>query len=153
MSGVGPPLPSSGLIHRQTQSLLGHHAARPPFPNASGWFLSNVKSVSQPDARDEDGDGFHEVHGNTIEGFWSLLRSWLRPHRGISQEKPPLYLGFFEFVHNARKRGKALLGALLETVVVQGKCQGLVFSDFVSELGSSSLLCLPTFPMVGNRWG
>ena len=36
-------------------------------------------------ARDEDGDGFREVHVNTMEGFWSLLRSWLRPHRGISQ--------------------------------------------------------------------
>ncbi len=68
-------------------------------------------------ARDEDGDGFHEVHVNTIEGFWSLLRSWLRPHRGISQEKLPLYLGFFEFVHNVRRRGKALLSALLETLL------------------------------------
>jgi len=64
-------------------------------------------------ARDEDGDGFCEVHVNTIEGFWSLLRSWLRPHRGISQEKLPFYLGFFEFVHNVRKRGKALLESLL----------------------------------------
>jgi transposase-like protein len=64
-------------------------------------------------ARDEDGDGFCEVHVNTIAGFWSLLRSWLRPHRGISQERLPLYLGFFEFVHNVRKRGKALLGSLL----------------------------------------
>ena len=68
-------------------------------------------------ARDEDGDGFCEVHVNTMEGFWSLLRSWLRPHRGISQEKLPLYLGFFEFVHNARRRGKALLGLLLETLL------------------------------------
>jgi transposase-like protein len=68
-------------------------------------------------ARDEDGDGFCEVHVNTMEGFWSLLRSWLRPHRGISQEKLPLYLGFFEFVHNARKRGKALLHALIELLV------------------------------------
>ena len=42
------------------------------------------------DARDEDGDGFQE-------GFWSLLRSWLRPHRGIAQERVPLYLGFFPF--------------------------------------------------------
>ena len=41
-------------------------------------------------ARDEDGDGFSEVHVNTMEGFWSLLRSWLRPHRGISQEKLPI---------------------------------------------------------------
>lgn len=64
-------------------------------------------------ARDEDGDGFHEVHVNTIEGVWSLLRSWLRPHRGISQDKLPLYLGFFEFVHNVRARGKALLPSLL----------------------------------------
>ena len=68
-------------------------------------------------ARDEDGDGFCEVHVNTVEGFWSLLRSWLRPHRGISQEHLPLYLGFFEFVHNARKRGKALLGSLLAVLL------------------------------------
>jgi len=68
-------------------------------------------------ARDEDGDGKHEVHVNTAEGFWSLLRSWLRPHRGISQENLPLYLGFFEFVHNAKRRGKALLGALIGLLV------------------------------------
>ena len=68
-------------------------------------------------ARDEDGDGFCEVHVNTMEGFWSLLRSWRRPHRGISQEKRSLYLGFFEFVHNVRRRGKALLGSLIELLV------------------------------------
>jgi transposase-like protein len=69
-------------------------------------------------ARDEDGDGFCEVHVNTIEGFWSLLRSWLRPYRGISQDKLPLYLGFFQLVHNARRRGKALLGTLVAALVV-----------------------------------
>ena len=68
-------------------------------------------------ARDEDGDGFCEVHVNTMEGLWSLLRSWLRPHRGISQDKLPLYLGFFQFVHNARRRGKALLGTLIAALV------------------------------------
>jgi len=68
-------------------------------------------------ARDEDGDGFYEVHVNTMEGFWSLLRSWLRPHRGISQDKLPLYLGFFEFIHNVRKRGKTLLPSLLECLL------------------------------------
>jgi len=73
-------------------------------------------------ARDEDGDGFHEVHVNTMEGFWSLLRSWLRPHRGISQEKLPLYLGFFEFVHNVRRRGRALLGSLLDTLLQPVAC-------------------------------
>ncbi len=68
-------------------------------------------------ARDDDEDGFCEVHVNTLEGFWSLLRSWLRPHRGISQESLPLYLGFFEFVHNVRARGKSLLGALIGLLV------------------------------------
>ena len=68
-------------------------------------------------ARDEDGDGFCEVPVNTMEGFWSLLRSWLRPHRGISQDKLPLYLGFFQFVHNARRRGRALLSALVAGLV------------------------------------
>jgi len=68
-------------------------------------------------ARDEDGDGFHEVHVNTMEGFWSLLRSWLRPHRGISQEKLPIYLSFFEFVHNVRRRGRALLGDLVNLLL------------------------------------
>jgi transposase len=58
-----------------------------------------------------------EVHVNTLEGFWSLLRSWLRPHRGVSQEKLPAYLGFFQVVHNARRRGKALLGALVAALV------------------------------------
>ncbi len=64
-------------------------------------------------ARDEDGDGFHEIHVNTMEGIWS----WLRPHRGISQAKLPIYLGFFEFTHNVRQRGKALLPSFAFTLV------------------------------------
>ena len=82
-----------------------------------GYQHKSVCHSSGEYARDEDGDGFCEAHVNTMEGFWSLLRSWLRPHRGISQERLPLYLGFFEFVHNARKRGKALLGSLVELLV------------------------------------
>ena len=68
-------------------------------------------------ARDEDGDGFCEVPVTTMDGVWSLLRSWLRPHRGIAQEKLPLYLGFFQFVHNPRRRGTALLGELIAALV------------------------------------
>jgi transposase len=85
--------------------------------SAWGYGHKTVCHSSGEYARDEDGDGFCEVQVNTIEGFWSLLRSWLRPHRGISQENLPLYLGFFEFVHNAKKRGKALLGSLLELLL------------------------------------
>jgi transposase len=68
-------------------------------------------------ARDDDDDGYREVHTHSLEGVWSLLRSWLRPHRGISQQKLPLYLAFFEFVHNRRRRGKALLPALLHSLL------------------------------------
>ena len=68
-------------------------------------------------ARDDDGDGLCAVHVHTMEGFWSLLRSGLRPHRGISPEKRPLSLGCFECVRNVRKRGKALLGALIALLV------------------------------------
>jgi hypothetical protein len=35
-------------------------------------------------AWDGDGDAFCGVHVNSLEGFWSLLRNWLRPYRGIS---------------------------------------------------------------------
>ena len=82
-----------------------------------GYSHNSVNHGQGEYARDEDGDGFCEVHINTMEGFWSLLRSWLRPHRGISQAKLPLYLGFFEFVYNTRKRGKTLLSSLLECLL------------------------------------
>ena len=67
--------------------------------------------------RDDDGDGKHEVHVNTMEGFWSLLRPGLRPHRGISQERMPYYLGFFEYLHNIKKRGQVALPALISLLV------------------------------------
>lgn len=82
-----------------------------------GYLHKTVNHSAGEYARDEDGDGFHEVHVNTMEGFWSLLRSWLRPHRGISQERLPLYLSFFECSHNLRKRGKRLLPSMLELLL------------------------------------
>lgn len=82
-----------------------------------GYVHKTVNHSAGEYAPDEDGDGFHEVHVNTMAGVWSLLRSWLRPHRGISQEHLPFYLAFFEFTHNARRRGKALLASLLATLL------------------------------------
>lgn len=74
-----------------------------------GYSHKTVHHAEKEYARDEDGDGFCEVHCNTQEGIWSLLRSWLRPHRGVSQEKLPFYVGFFEWIHNLKKRGKKAL--------------------------------------------
>lgn len=68
-------------------------------------------------ARDEDGDGHYEVHVNTMECFWSLLRPWLRVHRGLSQDRLPYYLGFFECLYNLRKRGQSALSGLLALLI------------------------------------
>ena len=84
---------------------------------AWGYVHRTVCHAAGEFARDEDGDGFCEVQVNPLEGFRSLLRSWLRPRRGVSQEKLPLYLGFFGFAHNARRRGRALLGAWIGLLV------------------------------------
>lgn len=44
-------------------------------------------------ARDEDGEGFQAVHVNTIEGFWSMLRSW--GCSSADNRKPIMSLGLF----------------------------------------------------------
>ena len=80
---------------------------------AWGYTHTTVNHGQGEFARDADGDGVNEVHVNTIEGVWSLFRSWLRPHRGISQRFLPLYIGFFQAIHNIRQRGHSLLGPLL----------------------------------------
>ena len=103
------------LVHTDE---YGVHARLP----AWGYRHKTVRHGRGEYARDEDGDGFCEIHVNTMEGTWSLLRSWLRPHRGISQAcgtaaRLPVCLGVFESVHNARHRGKALLGALVAALV------------------------------------
>jgi len=112
--------------HHQALDLTNHYAGTPIYTDeytiysrleAWGYPHKTVNHSAGEYARDEDGDGFCEVHSNTMEGFWSLLRSWLRPHRGLSQAKLPLYLSFFEFVHNVRKRGKGLLSSLLAVLV------------------------------------
>ena len=100
------------LVHTDEYAI---HARLPSW----GYEHNTVCHVHGEYARDEDGNGFCKVHVNTMEGFWSLLRSWLRPHRGISQDKLPLYLNFFPFMHNARRRGKALLGTLVAALVAE----------------------------------
>jgi transposase len=82
-----------------------------------GYSQKTVCHASGEYARDDDGDGVHEVHVDTMEGFWSRLRSWLRPHRGIAQGNLPRYVGCFAFVHHVRRRGKALLGTSLDLLL------------------------------------
>ena len=66
-------------------------------------------------ARDDDSDGLCEVHVNTMEGGCCAPGSALIA--ASPKRSSPVYLGFFQFVHNARRRGKALLGALVTALV------------------------------------
>ena len=50
-------------------------------------------------AKDADGDGINEVHVNTAEGMWSLLRQWIRTHRGVCKDQLKYYVATFEFCH------------------------------------------------------
>ena len=81
------------------------------------YYHKTVNHSLEQYAKDEDGDGVYEVHCNTQECIWSLLRPWLRPHRGVSQEKLPFYVGYFEFLHNLRKRGKKALQETFELLL------------------------------------
>jgi transposase-like protein len=47
-----------------------------------------------------------QVHVNTVEGLWSLLRDHLRIHRGVSKLYLPLYVMRFEFLTNHRQQSR-----------------------------------------------
>ena len=47
-----------------------------------------------------------QVHVNTVEGLWSLLRDHLRVHRGVSKLYLPLYVMRFEFLVNHRGQNR-----------------------------------------------
>jgi len=53
--------------------------------NDWGYEHKSVNHGKKEYARDEDGDGFFEVHVNTMEGFWSLLRAGF-DHIGVFHE-------------------------------------------------------------------
>ncbi|MBB6644704.1 IS1595 family transposase [Halobellus ruber] len=62
------------------------------------------------------GDG--DVHVNTCESHGSLARSWLSPHRGISEDKLTPYLRVFQLRRRVyRKPGKEALKTILETAL------------------------------------
>jgi transposase len=73
-------------------------------------------------ARDDDGDGFCEVHCNTMEGIWTGLRNFLRPFRGVHKKYLAAYVAMFEWAHNLKR----------------------VTADFLRTLMVSSFTYLPT---------
>lgn len=46
-----------------------------------------------------------EVHNNTMEGYWSVIRHWMNTYRGVSKKNLPSYVALCEFVENNRNDG------------------------------------------------
>ena len=53
-------------------------------------------------ARDADGDGFCEIHTNTIEGVWTTVRNFLRLFRGVHKKFLSGYIDLCEFALNIK---------------------------------------------------
>ena len=62
-----------------------------------------VKHAEQEYARDEDGDGWREVHLNQAEGEGTGLRNFLRPFRGVHKQYLAWYVAVYELVRNAHQ--------------------------------------------------
>jgi transposase-like protein len=64
-------------------------------------------------ARDDDGDGLREVHTNSIEGFWTGLRNFLRPFRGVNKEHLSHYIAVHEWASNVKQVTEDFLRAMM----------------------------------------
>lgn len=64
-------------------------------------------------ARDDDGDGFCEVHCNTMEGIWTGLRNFLRMFRGVHKHYLAQYVVIFEWAYNLKDKFQELIRAMI----------------------------------------
>ena len=64
-------------------------------------------------ARDDDGDGFREVHTNTTEGMWTGVRTFLRPFRGVHKRYLSGYIAMCECAINLKRISPTFLSALV----------------------------------------
>jgi transposase len=63
--------------------------------------------------RDEDADGWCEVHTNSNEGLWTGLRNFLRPFRGVSKHFLHGYVAIHEFRVNLKAISPDFIAALV----------------------------------------
>ncbi len=85
--------------------------------SSKGYFHKTVCHSAGEYARDDDGDGINEVHVNTMEGIWSLLRQYIRTFRGVCKKYLHFYVNAFEFLHNLKRRVNDGFFGLLRTIL------------------------------------
>lgn len=56
------------------------------------------------------------VHCNTIEGIWSLVRHWLRAHRGVAKKFLKYYVAIVEFFYNLKRVTEPPLAFFFQTI-------------------------------------
>lgn len=78
-----------------------------------GYNHSTVNHSIKEYARDDDGDGFCEVHCNTLEGLWAALRTFLRPFRGVHKRYLAQYVAMFEWEYNLKDAFPTFLRAMV----------------------------------------
>jgi transposase-like protein len=86
-------------------------------------------------ARDLDGDGFCEVHCNTMEGTWSWLRQMVRTYRGVSKIYLPLYVAQFEFLFNRRHENR--WNRTLDVLQAAFQVEGAAVTDLLSRVATA----------------
>jgi transposase len=86
------PAGSTRLYTDEWQSYRGSHPAH-----------ATVRHGVREWARDDDGDGQREVHGNTCEGAGAALRTYLRAFRGVHQQSLQLYVATYEAMVKATR--------------------------------------------------
>ncbi|MEP7288840.1 MAG: IS1595 family transposase [Chloroflexota bacterium] len=64
-------------------------------------------------ARDDDGDGIREVHINTVEGLWTLVRNFMRLFRGVHKKYLSGYLAICEFHINLKRITPEFIASLV----------------------------------------
>lgn len=70
-------------------------------------------------AEDQDGDGICEVHCNSVEGSWSLLRHFLRGFRGVNKINLKYYVRLYEYLFNARTENRDPYQMIREMLVIK----------------------------------
>lgn len=115
------------VTHRTDQATLTAHVHQFSHPGAlvytDGWGGYNDLQrthaiVCHSDgewARDADGDGFCEVHTNTIEGVWTTVRNFLRPFRGVHKKFLAGYIACCEFAINIKTITTEFISHLVQT--------------------------------------
>ena len=86
------PAGSTWLYTDEWQSYRGSHPAH-----------ATVRHGVHAWARDDDGDGRREGHGNTWEGAGAALRTYRRAVRGVHQQYLHLYVATYEAMVNTTR--------------------------------------------------